>query len=162
MFTTFNEYAGRYANPDPTGTVRLGERIVTLSHRGMDRVAARCAAGETAEQAIEAVLYGRDGEYRDHAFDVIGWWTYRGPNNPWRMIGRVQICRTVEHGEVRFTATSLITDHCSRTLADLIGRLTRPQFGAAKRERRKSRRRPRRVESEGEAWARRAEEGWGP
>lgn len=165
MFTTINKYSGHHASPDPIGTIRLGSRIVTLSHRGMNRVAARCAAGEAIDKAVEAVLYGRDGEHRDHAFDIVGWWTYRGRTNPWRMIGRVQITRTIEYGEIHYCATSLITDHCSKTLPHLISRLTVMQFGAAKREREKARkpkRRYRRVESEGEAWARRREEGWGP
>ena len=159
MFTTDSGF-GWQAHPAPLGTVTMGDRKVYLSNGGIDRLVERMGNGEDQQTAIHNVLY----KDRDFAFDIMGWWIWTGKNNPWRIVGRVQITRTVEHGRAHYCATSMICDHTSTTLAHLLGRLGRMQFGSAKRERERKRNpEPRyRQMSESEVWQSRYEQGWGP
>lgn len=164
MFTTDSGF-GWNANPARLSTIVANGRKITLTGRGVERLAELTAAGASVDDAAMQVMY--HGADRDMGFAVVGWWVWIGRKNPWKTCGRLQICRTVEHGEVHYTATSMITDHSSKTLADLLSRISRMQAGYSSREGRKARRETgkrirQRAYSQGEVWARRAEEGWGP
>ncbi len=106
-------------------------REVSLTSRGLEGLVSRLVNGQNQETAVHEIMHID----RDFSYEVIGWWVWNGEDNPYREIGRVQICRGMEYGKTYFTATSMVCDHSSTTLGHLLGRLTRMQHGAAKRRR---------------------------